>query len=247
MDAADTLVEEFDLIEFLEAMTVRVATVSENSAVGLLLADPRGRLQFMAATQESARLLELFVVQNNDGPCRECFAAGEVVVEADLRLAHDRWPTFAPRAMAARFRSVCAVPMRHHGRTIGALSLFGTADEVLSAQDLLTVQGFADITTIGILQDRAARRKDLFAQQLQSVLASRAAIEQAKCALAQRGQTDIDTAAVRTFGGLNEPRPRKSPTPTWASTANTWLRLIVALVGQRVHLLGGGIWVEAQT
>ncbi len=196
VDAADTLVEDFDLIEFLETMTVRVATVSGHTQVGLLLADHRGRLQFIAATQDSARLLELFVVQTRDGPCRECYTAGEVVIEPDLRRAHHRWPTFTPRAMAAGFRSVCAIPMRHRGKTIGAMSLFGALDEVLSAQDLTTVQGFADIATIGILQDRAARRKDLFAKQLQTAMDSRAAIEQAKGVLAQRGQTDIDTATT---------------------------------------------------
>lgn len=196
VEAADTLVEEFDLIEFLGSITSQVATASGHAAVGLLLADHRGRLQFMAATEESARLLELFVVQNNDGPCRDCFALGETVIETDLRTAHHRWPAFTPRALAAGFRSACAMPMRHHGETIGTLGLFGAAGDVLTKQELAVVRGLADIATIGILQEQAMRRREVLTEQLQGALNSRVAIEQAKGTLAQLRGADVDTAFI---------------------------------------------------
>ncbi|MGC5583410.1 GAF and ANTAR domain-containing protein [Ornithinimicrobium sp. W1665] len=194
VEVADTLVDDFDLIDFLELVTGHVATLSGTAAVGLLLADHRGHLKFMAASQESARLLELFVIQNNQGPCRDCYATGEPVVVADLNLAHGRWPAFTPRAMAAGFRSVCALPLRHQGTVIGALNMFGTAAEDLSEDDARIIQSLAHVATIGILQQQAIRRGELLTEQLQGALNSRIVIEQAKGALAQLRGTDVDTA-----------------------------------------------------
>lgn len=197
VEVADTLVDEFDLVEFLGSVTGHVADVSGTAAVGLLLADHRDRLQFMAASQESARLLELFVLQNDEGPCRDCFAGGEPVVEDDLRTAHDRWPVFAPRALVAGFHSVYAMPMRHRSTTIGTLNLFGTDAAQLSAEDIRVVQGLAHVATIGILQEQALRRGEVLTEQLQGALNTRIVIEQAKGALAQLHGTDVDSAFLR--------------------------------------------------
>lgn len=194
VEVADTLVEDFDLIDFLTSVTGRVAQLSGTAAVGLLLADHRGDLQFMAASEESARLLELFVIQSDEGPCRDCFAAGEAVVVSDLTLTHHRWPSFTPRAMAAGFRSVCALPLRHRGTVIGALNLFGTAAEHLSEEDVRIIQSLAHVATIGILQQQALHRGEVLTEQLQGALDSRVVIEQAKGALAQLRSTDVDTA-----------------------------------------------------
>lgn len=194
VEVADTLVDDFDLIDFLEMVTGHVARLSGTAAVGLLLADHRDHLQFMAASQESARLLELFVIQNDQGPCRDCYVTGEAVVVPDLSLAHPRWPIFTPRAMVAGFRSVCALPLRHQGTVIGALNMFGTAAEDLSEEDMRIIQSLAHVATIGILQQQAIRRGELLTEQLQGALNSRIVIEQAKGALAQLRGTDVDTA-----------------------------------------------------
>ena len=63
VDVADTLVADFDLVEFLQTLTDHAAAVSGADAVGLVLADHRGALQFMAASNESGRALELFQLQ----------------------------------------------------------------------------------------------------------------------------------------------------------------------------------------
>jgi len=62
-DVADTLVDDFDVIEFLELVTRHTAEVSQAASAGLLLADPHGQLQYMASSAESVRLLELFQLQ----------------------------------------------------------------------------------------------------------------------------------------------------------------------------------------
>jgi hypothetical protein len=86
--------------------------MSDASAVGLLLADGRGQLRFMAASDERARILEIFQVQASEGPCYDAFRSGQPVLNADLRDAVERWPDFTRHALEAGFRSVHAFSMR---------------------------------------------------------------------------------------------------------------------------------------
>lgn len=194
VEFADTLVEEFDLIEFLHMVTSRAADLAGASAAGLLLADARGRLQFMAASDERTELLELFQVQTLEGPCQDCFSRGVAVVNADLRTAYARWPQFAPHAVAIGFRSVHAFPLRLRREVIGALNLFSTDVGAIDDADARTVQALADVATIGILQERAVRRGEVLSEQLQGALNSRVVVEQAKGVIAQGQGCTVDEA-----------------------------------------------------
>jgi GAF domain-containing protein len=139
----------------------------------------------MAASDVTAEMLELFQVQAREGPCQDCYRWRRAVINADLRDASARWPTFAPRAVAAGYRSVHAFPLRWRETVIGALNLFGGSAGSMADEDVRIVQALADVATIGLLQERAVRRGELLAEQLQSALESRIMIEQAKGALAQ--------------------------------------------------------------
>jgi transcriptional regulator with GAF, ATPase, and Fis domain len=185
VEVADTLVDEFDLIEFLQMVTGHTSRLVPAEAAGLLLADDRGRLQLMAASDDRARMVELFQVQAVEGPCQDCFREGRPVVNADLASAGDRWPRFAPRAVEAGFLSVHAFPLRLRRQVIGALNLFGTHLGEMEPADARVVQALADVATIGLLQERAIAQGELLSEQLQSALDSRVVIEQAKGALAQ--------------------------------------------------------------
>jgi GAF domain-containing protein len=186
VEVADTLVDDFDLIEFLQMVSMHTSDLVEARAAGLLLADQNDRLQLMAASDERAQMIELFQVQAHEGPCQDCFTEGRPVVNSDLRDAFDRWPRFAPRAVAAGYRSVHAFPLRLRQKVIGALNLFGTtAGEEMTEADGRIVQALADVATIGLLQQRAIHERELLSRQLQTALTSRITIEQAKGALAQ--------------------------------------------------------------
>jgi GAF domain-containing protein len=194
VEVADTLVDDFDLIEFLRTVTARAAELVDVAAVGLLLADPHGQLQFMAASDERTRLLELFQLQHHEGPCLDCFRTGTPVVNADLRTATARWPVFAPHAADLGFRSVHALPLRLRHQVIGALNLFGTDTGRLGPDDVLVVQALADVATIGLLQEQTIHRAEILTEQLQGALNSRVVIEQAKGALARTHHIDVDQA-----------------------------------------------------
>jgi transcriptional regulator with GAF, ATPase, and Fis domain len=185
VEIADTLIDEFDVIEFLQMVTSHTSDLVRAQAAGLLLADHQGRLQLMAASDEQAEMLELYQVQSLEGPCQDCFRQGTAVVNADLESAAARWPKFAPRAVAAGFRSVHAFPLRLRREVIGALNLFGGDAGSMEDEDVRVVQALADVATIGLLQERAIRRSEVLTEQLQAALNSRIVIEQAKGALAQ--------------------------------------------------------------
>jgi len=197
VEIADTLVVEFDLIEFLQMVTARTSDLVEARAAGLLLADQAGRLQMMAASDERAEMIELFQVQALEGPCQDCYRVGAPVVNVDLRDAGDLWPHFAPRAVEAGYRSVHAFPLRLRGETLGALNLFSTDTGRLTEGDAGIVQALADVATIGLMQERAIRRGEQVTEQLQAALNSRVVIEQAKGAMAQIHGGTPDEAFVR--------------------------------------------------
>jgi transcriptional regulator with GAF, ATPase, and Fis domain len=197
VEMADTLVDDFDLIEFLQTVTLRTAELTGVTAVGLLLADHHGQLQFMAASDEQTKLLELFQVQHHEGPCLEAYLSRAPVLNADLRTAGRHWPQFAPRATQLGFRSVHAIPLRLRTNVIGALNLFGADAGGLGPDEVKVVQALADVATIGLLQERAIHRGEVLTEQLQGALNSRVIIEQAKGALARTHGITVDEAYER--------------------------------------------------
>jgi len=193
VELTDTMVADFDIIDFLHVLTSRSAELLDVSAAGLLLADPRGELRVVAASTEAARLLELFQLQSDQGPCLDCFRSGQPVAAADLG-TDQRWPRFAAAAGQAGFRAVQAVPMRLRDQVIGALNLFRATAGPFDAEAVHVGQALADVATISLLHERNMRRSDTLNEQLQAALNSRVIIEQAKGKLAERLGVDVGQA-----------------------------------------------------
>lgn len=191
---ADTMVDDYDVADVLHQLVEHCVDLLDAAAAGLMFADQRGGLQVLASSSERARLLELFQLQANEGPCLECVRTGEPVLIEDLSAQSRRWPTFAPEATREGFLSVHAIPLRLRRQTIGALNLFGASAGALSEADLTVARGLADTATIGILQERAISRGDVLTEQLQTALNSRITTEQAKGVLASAGDLDMEQA-----------------------------------------------------
>ena len=198
VELADTLVAGFDLMEFLHTLADRCVELLEVDAAGLLLADGRGMLRLVAASTEQARIAELFQIQNDEGPCLDCYHTGQAVVVSDIRASETvrRWPRFATAAREMGFAGVHAIPMRLRDQVIGTLNLFRREPDGLDPAVARAARALVDVATIGILQERAVRQQELVAGQLQSALNSRVMIEQAKGILAERLQTTPDEAFV---------------------------------------------------
>jgi GAF domain-containing protein len=193
VELADTLVDDFDLMDFLHVLTERSTQLVGVVAAGLLLADEQGTLQVVAASSERTRLLELFQLQTDEGPCVDCFRSGEPVSVHDLAGA-GRWPQFTAAATEVGYAAVHAVPMRLRNDTIGALNFFGSQIGAVDQERLRLGQALADVATIGLLQQRAIHHGNVVTEQLQTALNSRVLIEQAKGVLAERLQVGVEEA-----------------------------------------------------
>ena len=198
---ADTLVDDFDVVDLMSELVEACVELLGSDAAGLLLRDPRGRLQLVASSSEESRLLELYQLQNDEGPCLDCVADGRPVVVERVAEAAERWPRFVADAAELGITSVYAVPMRLREQIVGGLNVFCTGQPPLAETDQRLAQALADIATIGLLQQQSRHRATQLAEQLQGALNSRVVVEQAKGVLAAHHGMDMDTAfrALRSF------------------------------------------------
>lgn len=196
VELADTLVDDFDVIEMLTVLVDRCVELLDVSAAGVMLVAPEGDLRVAASSSETMRIVELFELQAEEGPCPDCFRTGEPVVDADLA-ANETWPAFAPVALASGFAAVHALPMRLRDQVIGALNLFGSQAGSFTEEDLVASRALADVATIAIVQHRVAREAQVLAEQLNHALNSRVVIEQAKGVLAEREGLQMEEALAR--------------------------------------------------
>ncbi len=194
VELADTLVADFDVVELLTRLTDRCVDVLDVGAAGIMLVAPDGDPRVMASSSDAMRVLELFELQSQEGPCLDCYRMGKAVIGDDLPALVARWPRFAPEALAAGFHSVHALPMRLRGAVIGALNLFHDEVGEMREGDLEAAQSLADVATIAILQHRATIHAQLVNEQLSGALNSRIVIEQAKGMVAERAGIDMEGA-----------------------------------------------------
>ena len=208
VELADNLVDDFDVVELLTTLSDRCVEVLDVSAAGIMLVGPDGRLQVMCSSDENMRVVELFELQSQEGPCLECYHSGVAAVSADLELDQARWPRFAPVAISAGFRAAEAVPMRLRNQIVGALNLFRNETGSLSVDDAAIAQALADIATIAILQHNTANEARVVNEQLTVALNSRIIIEQAKGVIAERDRVDVVQAfeLLRSFARTNSRR-----------------------------------------
>ena len=192
VELADTLVDDFDVVDFMTLLTERCVELLGATDGGLMLVDSGGDLRVVASSSEQMRTLELLELQSSEGPCLDAFRTVESVGADDPDAIARQWPSFGAHVRDAGYRSVYAVPMRLRSNVIGALNLFNTDQAPWSSDDLDLAQALAGVATIGLLHHRAMHDSQLLSTQLQTALNSRVTIEQAKGMLA--GRLDIRTS-----------------------------------------------------
>ncbi|WP_232668850.1 GAF and ANTAR domain-containing protein [Pseudonocardia sp. TRM90224] len=206
---ADTLVDDYDIIDLLDQLVGHCVALLAADAAGLMLGDARRELRIVAASSEDAQTMELLQLQSDEGPCLDSYRTVSQVRVPDLSAVADRWPQFvAAVAETGLFSSVHAIPLRLRSKAIGVLNLFHRAPGALPEADLALGQALADVATIGILSERAIRRGEVLNEQLQTALTSRVIIEQAKGVIAQHAGVDMNAAfdRLRSFARSNNVR-----------------------------------------
>ncbi len=156
VEMADTLVDDYDIVDMLTGVTDRCVHLLGVSAAGVMLASPAGGLGLVASSSEAMRLLELFELQAQEGPCLDAFRTGEPIEHQNLQAGAGRWPSFSTAALQAGFASALALPLRLRERTLGALNLLSTARAPLAEADIIVARAFADLAALSIAQHRAS-------------------------------------------------------------------------------------------
>ena len=194
VELADTLMTDFDLVDFLSMLVDRCTTLLDGSEVGLAVANRQGQLRVLASSTERMRVLEMVEVQNQEGPCPDAYRSGEQILNQHVDLVEGRWPRFVPMARHVGFRMLHALPLRLRGQRIGAINVFAATPRVMTSHDTNMIQAFADVATIGILQERVARDRATLSNQLANALSTRVIIEQAKGSVARALNVSTDEA-----------------------------------------------------
>ncbi|MCU1597526.1 MAG: hypothetical protein JWQ47_1265 [Glaciihabitans sp.] len=191
---ADTLTDDYDVVDLLHTLVAESTAIFDTHAGGLMLAGKDGKLQLVASTSAKAGLVEMMQLNAGKGPCVDCFTSGEPLGVADIENDGENWPEFRAEALRQGFRSLYATPMRLRGEVIGTMNLMSTRVGILNSRDAEAAQALTDVATIGILQERVIRERGVVAEQLQRALDSRILIEQAKGVLSEIGGISVDQA-----------------------------------------------------
>jgi GAF domain-containing protein len=197
VEMADSLVDDYDVIDVLTGLAERCVNLLGVSAAGVMLASPVGDLRVVASSSETMRVLELFELQAQQGPCLDAFRTGQPVEHHNLSPGSDRWPQFSTVAVQAGFQSVCALPLRLRDVTIGGLNLFNAKPTPIDERDLIVARALADLAAISVVAHRATTESQRLNEQLAHALTSRVLIEQAKGIIAERANCDPADAFSR--------------------------------------------------
>ncbi len=191
---ADTLVDDYDVVDLLHVLVERCSQLLEATDAGILIPDTDGRLEVVASTSERSELIGLLQLGEGEGPCVDAYLTGRTVNVENIAATYARWPGFATASADIGYASMHAIPLRLRKETIGSLNLFRDRTGGFSDDDEVTARALADVATIGILHERWIREADAARTQLQYALNSRVVIEQAKGVIAHSENVDMDTA-----------------------------------------------------
>src|SRR6266478_3371933 len=151
VEMADTLVDDYDVVDLLTGLADRCVSLLGVSAAGVMLASPAGTLGLVASSSEAMRLLELFELQAQEGPCLDAFRTGETVQHENLQAGTGRWPLFSAAALQAGFASALALPLRLREATLGALNLLRVTRPPMDEADIIVARPFAALATLSII------------------------------------------------------------------------------------------------
>jgi len=197
VEMADTLAGDYDIVDMLTGLADRCVDLLGVSAAGVMLASPAGSLALVASSSEAMRLLELFELQAQEGPCLDAFRTGQPVRHENLQAGAGPWPSFADAALRAGFASALALPLRLREVTLGALNLLSATRTPMAEADLIVARAFADLAALSIVQHRASTEAQRLNEQLSAALTSRVVIEQAKGVISERAGVDLAEAFTR--------------------------------------------------
>jgi len=159
---------------------------------GVLLLGPNKTFESLATTAELVHQLDVLQMRFQEGPCVEA-ALSETIVRTDDFTAEARWPQYSAAAVEHGVRAALSFKLYTADRTAGALNLFSFRPTNWDAESETVGAVLAAHAAAAILASRQS-------EQLQSALATRDRIGQAKGIIMERHGVDD----VRAFAMLRQ-------------------------------------------
>ncbi|MET7689609.1 GAF and ANTAR domain-containing protein [Streptomyces sp. NPDC005483] len=177
---ADTYAPDFDPLRLFDRLVHTCRRLLDVDAVAVMIADARGTLKTMAATEDEAAFIELMQMQTGRGPCMDCCRSGEGRSVPDIAAEEEHWPELVAAMVEAGYRSLHTVPVRLHDRTLGALTLLNAGTGELPGGDPHLAQALADSAALALMHWSAEPRSDDVVTRVQSAIAAKNVLEIAK-------------------------------------------------------------------
>ena len=151
---ARTMVTDFPIQSILDHLVVRIVEVLPITAAGVTLISAGSEPRYVAASDDSALRFEELQTELGEGPCLTAYQTGEAVAVPDLR-EDDRFPSFAPRALAEGLVAVFTFPLRQGDHQLGALDLYRKTPGGLDAEAMAAAQTLADVAAAYLINAQA--------------------------------------------------------------------------------------------
>lgn len=135
-----------DLLGLLSVVCRIAADELAESGVGVSVMTEIGVRGVSAASDASSERLESLQFTLGEGPCLDAFTGRRPVLVADLSgLAQSRWPVYAAAVYESGVRAVFAFPLQIGAARLGAMDIFRRRAGSLTAVELTTALGLADL------------------------------------------------------------------------------------------------------
>ena len=161
-DFARTMLTDFDIQRILDVLVERIVAVLPVTGAGVTLISEDRVPHYVAASDDAALRFERLQTSLGHGPCLTAYETGEPVALADLAAA-DRYPDFAPAAVAEGLAAVFTFPLHHGERRLGALDLYRSSTGDLDPWAWDAAQTLADVASAYLLNAEARERAQAIA------------------------------------------------------------------------------------
>lgn len=120
VELADTLVDDFDVIDFLQQLTVRCCDILAVTDTAVLLAYPGPHLYSPAPCDPSPALPKVLDPALREGPGLDAYRTATTVAPGHLARAPAAWHDFTTQAIETGYTYASAVPMRLRRESLGS-------------------------------------------------------------------------------------------------------------------------------
>ena len=165
----------------------------------LSVGDDSGLVAVVGASGPGPRRLDERQVELGEGPSIDATRSGEPSVHPDLdHTAIGRWPAYAPVALEAGVRAVCAWPLSVVALRVGALGMYRSSPGPWDASTLAQARSWAGAAAVVLLDlaegDATAGPDEQDLGELTSSVEHTAEIHQATGFVSVTAAVDIDQA-----------------------------------------------------